>query len=210
VATLLALVVAIPLGLYQAVRRNKAGDYVLTGLSFIFYSMPSFFLGIVLIILLSDILPWFPSTGPNALSPLWDQVPNLVLPVLTLSLITVALFSRYMRSSVLENLVQDYVRTASSKGVRPSAILVRHVLRNALLPVVTLIGLSLPGILSGALIVESLFNYPGMGLLFWNAAITDDFPVMLGTTIVVGVAVVVGSLLADVLYAALDPRVRVK
>jgi peptide/nickel transport system permease protein len=209
VATLLALIVAIPLGVYQAVRRNKPEDYVLTGMSFLFYSMPSFFLGIILIILLSDTLPWLPSTGPTAISPLWDQIPNLVLPVLTLTLVTVALFSRYMRSSVLENLVQDYVRTATSKGVGPRAILFRHVLRNALLPIVTLIGLSLPGILSGALIVESLFNYPGMGLLFWNAAVTDDFPTMLGTTMVVGVAVVVGSLLADVLYAALDPRVRI-
>jgi peptide/nickel transport system permease protein len=209
VATLLALIVAIPLGVYQAVRRNKPEDYVLTGMSFLFYSMPSFFLGIILIILLSDTLPWLPSTGPTAISPLWDQIPNLVLPVLTLTLVTVALFSRYMRSSVLENLVQDYVRTATSKGVGRRAILFRHVLRNALLPVVTLIGLSLPGILSGALIVESLFNYPGMGLLFWNAAVTDDFPTMLGTTMVVGVAVVVGSLLADVLYAVLDPRVRI-
>jgi peptide/nickel transport system permease protein len=209
VATLLALVVAIPLGLYQAVHRNKVGDYVLTGMSFLFYAMPSFFLGIILIILLSDTLPWLPSTGPNALSPLWDQLPNLVLPVLTLTLVSVALFSRYMRSSVLENLVQDYVRTATSKGVGQSAILFHHVLRNALLPIISLIGLSLPGILSGALIVESLFNYPGMGLLFWNSAVTDDFPVMLGTTMVVGIAVVVGSLLADVLYAVLDPRVRV-
>jgi peptide/nickel transport system permease protein len=208
-ATILALIVAIPLGVYQAVRRNKPEDYVFTGMSFLFYSMPSFFLGIILIIFLSDTLPWFPSTGPTATSPLWDQIPNLILPVLTLTLVTVALFSRYMRSSVLENLVQDYVRTATSKGVGRRAILFRHVLRNALLPIVTLIGLSLPGILSGALIVESLFNYPGMGLLFWNAAQTDDFPTMLGTTMIVGVAVVLGSLLADILYAVLDPRVRI-
>jgi peptide/nickel transport system permease protein len=137
-----------------------------------------------------------------------DQIPNLVLPILTLTLVTIALFSRYMRSSILENLVQDYVRTATSKGVGRRTILFRHVLPNAILPIITLVGLSLPGILSGALITEALFNYPGMGLLFWNAAITDDFPVMLGTTIVVGAAVVAGSLLADVLYAVFDPRVR--
>lgn len=208
VATALALMIAIPAGIYQAVRRNKPEDYVLTGLSFIFYSMPSFFLGTILIIVLSQMLPVLPSTGPTATAPLWQQIPNLVLPVMTLMLITVALFSRYMRSSVLENLVQDYVRTASSKGVSGPVVLFRHVLPNAMLPIITLIGLSLPGILSGALITESLFNYPGMGLLFWNAAQTDDFPVMLGTTIVVGVAVVLGSLLADVLYAVFDPRVR--
>ncbi len=207
-ATILALIVAVPLGTYQAVRRNKPDDYIFTGLSFLFYSMPSFFLGIILIILLSDTLPLLPSTGPNATSSLFSQIPNLVLPVLTLTLVTLALFSRYMRSSVLENLVQDYVRTATSKGVSRRRVLFRHALPNALMPIITLIGLSLPGILSGALVTESLFNYPGMGLLFWNAAQTDDFPGMWGTTMVVGVAVVVGSLLADVLYAVVDPRVR--
>jgi peptide/nickel transport system permease protein len=208
VSTLLALMIAIPLGLYQAVRRNRLADYAATGLSFLFYSMPTFFLGIILIILLSDTLPLLPSTGPSAALPLTSQLSNLILPIVTLTLVTVALFSRYMRSAVLENLVQDYVRTATSKGVTRPSLLFRHVLPNALLPIITLVGLSLPGILSGALITEALFNYPGMGLLFWNAAQTDDFPVMLGTTMVVGVAVVVGSLLADLLYAVFDPRVR--
>jgi peptide/nickel transport system permease protein len=200
--------IAIPLGLYQAVRRNKPDDYAVTGLSFLFYSMPTFFLGIILIIIFSDTFPLLPSTGPTAAEPLLSQLSNLVLPVLTLTLVTLALFSRYMRSAVLENLVQDYVRTAVAKGVSRPALLFRHVLPNALLPIITLVGLSLPGILGGALITESLFNYPGMGLLFWNAAQTDDFPVMVGTTMVVGVAVVVGSLLADLLYAVFDPRVR--
>jgi peptide/nickel transport system permease protein len=207
-STLLALMIAIPLGLYQAVRRNKPDDYAVTGLSFLFYSMPTFFLGIILIIIFSDTFPLLPSTGPTAAETLLSQLSNLVLPVLTLTLVTLALFSRYMRSAVLENLVQDYVRTAVAKGVSRPALLFRHVLPNALLPIITLVGLSLPGILGGALITESLFNYPGMGLLFWNAAQTDDFPVMVGTTMVVGVAVVVGSLLADLLYAVFDPRVR--
>jgi peptide/nickel transport system permease protein len=157
---------------------------------------------------LSDVLPLLPSTGPTSINPLWDQLPNLVLPVLTLALVTLALFSRYMRSSVLENLVQDYIRTARAKGGSSQRVLFLHAMPNALLPIITLIGLSLPGILSGALVVESLFNYPGMGLMFWNAAQNDDFPVMLGITMVVGVAVVLGSLLADVAYAVADPRVR--
>jgi peptide/nickel transport system permease protein len=207
-STIIALLVAIPMGTYQAVRRNKPDDYVLTGMSLVFYSMPSFFLGIILIIVLSDILPLLPSTGPNSVNSIWDQLPNLVLPVLTLTLVTLALFSRYMRSSVLENLVQDYVRTARAKGVSNRGVLFLHAMPNALLPIITLIGLSLPGILSGALVVESLFNYPGMGLMFWNAAQNQDYPVMLGTTMVVGVAVVLGSLLADVCYAIADPRVR--
>ncbi len=207
-ATILAIIVAIPLGVYQAARRNSPEDYVLTSLSFIFYSMPSFFLGLVLIIVLSDVLPLFPSTGPTATAPLLSQLANLVLPVLTLTLITVALFSRYMRSSMLDNLAEDYVRTAAAKGAGRLRILFRHVLPNALLPIITLVGLSLPGVLGGALIVESLFNYPGMGLLFWNAAQTEDFPVMLGTSLVIGVGVVAGSLLADILYGIADPRVR--
>lgn len=208
ISTLLALAVAIPIGIYQAARRNQIEDYLLTGLAFLFYSMPTFFLGIILIILFSQILPIFPSTGPSITSPLFTQIPNLVLPIATLTLVTVALFSRYIRAAVLDNLVQDYVRTARANGASFHRILFTHVLRNALLPVVTLLGLSLPWILSGALIIEALFNYPGMGFLFWTAAQTEDFPVMLGTTVVVGVGVVVGSLLADVLYAALDPRVR--
>jgi peptide/nickel transport system permease protein len=207
-ATLIALGIAIPLGVLQAVRRNSAADYVVTGFALIFYSMPSFFLGLVLIIVFSDVLPIFPATGPTATAPLLTQLPNLVLPVATLTLITVALFSRYMRSSALENLAEDYVRTAKAKGASILRVLFRHVLPNALLPVITLVGLSVPGILGGALIVESLFNYPGMGLLFWNSAQTEDFPVMLGTTLVVGLGVVLGSLLADILYGVADPRVR--
>jgi peptide/nickel transport system permease protein len=207
-ATLIAIGVAVPLGVLQAVRRNSAADYVVTGFALIFYSMPSFFLGLVLIIVFSDVLPIFPPTGPTATAPLLTQLPNLVLPVATLTLITVALFSRYMRSSALENLAEDYVRTAKAKGASILRVLFRHVLPNALLPVITLVGLSVPGILGGALIVESLFNYPGMGLLFWNSAQTEDFPVMLGTTLVVGLGVVLGSLLADILYGVADPRVR--
>ena len=130
----------------------------------------------------------------------------LVLPVATLAILTVALFSRYMRSSVIENLVQDYVRTARGpRACRTGGCCSCTCMPNALLPIITLIGLSLPGILSGALVVESLFNYPGMGLMFWNAAQNDDFPVMLGTTMVVGVAVVLGSLLADVLLRGSRP-----
>ena len=208
VSTLLALIIAIPMGTYQAVRRNRPDDYVVTGVTLILYSMPSFFLGTILIIVFAQWIPILPPTGPTGSSPLWAQIPSLILPVLTLTLITVALFERYMRSSVLENLVEDYVRTARAKGASQRGVLFRHVLRNALLPIITLAGLSLRGVFSGAVIVEALFNCPGTGLLFWNAATTDDYPVMLGTTMVIGLAVVVGSLAADVLYAVFDPRVR--
>jgi peptide/nickel transport system permease protein len=133
---------------------------------------------------------------------------GLVLPIAALTLWTIALFSRYMRSSTIENLTQDYVRTARSKGLGNAEVLRRHVLRNSSLPIVTLVGLMIPQVVAGALIVEAVFNYPGMGLLFWNAATSEDFPVELGVVLVTGVATIVGSLLADIAYAALDPRVR--
>ena len=121
---------------------------------------------------------------------------------------TVALFSRYMRSSMIENLAQDYVRTARAKGLSEQSVLFGHMLRNALIPIATLVGLSFPAVISGALVTESVFNYPGMGLLFYDAAVSRDYPVLIGVILVVAVAAVVGSLVADVLYAVLDPRVR--
>ena len=205
-----ALLIAIPLGVYQARKRNTLGDYVLTGFSFLFYAMPSFLLGLLLIIMFSFVLPWFSPEAPqsDSLGAILADGNALVLPVATLALITIAAFSRYTRSSVMENLTQDYVRTAAANGSGDSRIVVRHVLRNALIPVVTLLGLSLPALFAGALIVESVFNYPGMGFLFWQEAIVRDYPVLLGVTLVVAIATVVGSLLADIAYAVLDPRVK--
>jgi peptide/nickel transport system permease protein len=209
-AYFVAIVIGIPLGLLQAVRRNKPVDYVATAAAFIGYSMPVFWLGILLILLFSVQLGLFPSEGPQGatVGAVLSDPAGMVLPVATLAIGAIALFSRYMRSSALENLVQDYVRTARAKGVSERAILRKHLLRNSLLPVITLLGLSLPAVLSGAVVVESVFNYPGMGLLFWNAATTHDFPLLLGFTLVIGVATVLGSLVADLLYAVVDPRVR--
>lgn len=205
----LALVVAVLLGMLQAVRRNSVIDYFLTGLSFLFYSMPTFWLGILLIEILAVKAGVFPAEAPQGtFSQVLAQPAGLILPVITYSLVTVAAFSRYMRSAALDNLTQDYVRTARAKGVPELRILFRHVLRNSLIPVVTLLGLYLPLLFSGALVTESVFNYPGMGYMFWQAALTQDYPVLLGIIMVVGVATVAGSLLADILYAVLDPRVR--
>ena len=204
----LSIILAIPLGMLQAVRRNKPDDYVMTGLSFLFYSMPTFWLGLLLIIPFSIDLGWFPSEAPQDQISVFSQLNGMVLPVVTLTLVTVAFFSRYMRSSMLEQSVLDYVRTARAKGVSGRSVLVRHILRNALIPVITLIGLSLGGILSGAVVVEEVFNYPGMGLLFYQAAEGDDFPVLLGVTVVVALATVLGNLVADILYAVADPRIR--
>jgi peptide/nickel transport system permease protein len=206
----LALVVAVPLGFLQAVRRNKVlEDYLPTGINFFLYSMPVFWLALILIVIFSGTLRVLPPEAPQGpISTYWSQLPALVLPVVTLALLTTALFSRYMRSSVLDNLVQDYVRTARAKGASELRVLFRHVFRNSLIPIITLMGLTLPGVFGGDLVTEAVFNYPGMGLLFWSSAQSRDFPVMLGIVLVVAATVVVGNLLADIGYAVVDPRVR--
>jgi peptide/nickel transport system permease protein len=210
ISTILALVLAVPIGVIQAVRRNKFADHFFNGFSTVFYAMPAFLLGILLILFFAIKIPIFPPEGPQGegLGVLFTNFNALILPIISLTLITLALFSRYMRSSVLDNLTEDYVRTAKAKGASERRVLVRHVLRNSLIPIATLLGLSLPGIIAGALITESVFNYPGMGYLFYQAALNSDYPILLGITIVVAVATVVGSLLADIAYAVLDPRVR--
>jgi peptide/nickel transport system permease protein len=205
-----SLIAAIPLGIFQAVRRNKPADYVLTAGAFVGYSMPLFWLGTLLILAFAVDTHVLPPEGPqgSTVGTLLNQPRALVLPVATLAIVTIALWSRYMRSSAVDNLVQDYIRTARAKGASEARVLFGHLLRNALLPIITLVGLSLPAVLSGEVITESVFNYPGMGLLFWNAATAHDYPVLMGVTIVVGAATVAGSLLADLLYAVVDPRVR--
>ncbi|GII31777.1 ABC transporter permease [Planotetraspora mira] len=209
IANLIALVVAVPLGLAQAVRRNRLTDYAVTGVAFVFYSMPLFWLSILLVIVFSIDLGALPPQAPQGdFLDVLTHPSGLVLPVLTLTLVTVALFTRYTRSSAIEALTQDYVRTARAKGASTNLVVVHHVLRNSLLPIITMIGLTIPVVVSGALVVESVFNFPGMGLLFWSAAQTQDYPILLGTTVVVGVATALGSLLADLLYAVVDPRIR--
>jgi peptide/nickel transport system permease protein len=133
---------------------------------------------------------------------------QLTLPVLTLAAVTIAGFSRYMRSSMMEQMTEDYVRTARAKGLKNRRVIYVHALRNALIPIVTLLGLALPGIVAGAVITEVVFNYPGMGLLFYNAISTLDYPLLIGTVLIGTIATVAGSLVADVLYAVLDPRIR--
>jgi peptide/nickel transport system permease protein len=206
----IALLVAIPVGILQAVRRNKPVDYVLTGVSFVGYAMPTFWVGLLLILAFSVKLPLFPSEGPQGatVASVLSQPRAMVLPVATLSIITIAQYSRFMRAAAIDNLVEEYVRTARSKGLTERRILLKHILRNSVMPIITLIGLNLPFLVSGAVITETVFNYPGMGLLFWNAAQYHDYPTLLGFTVVVAAVTVVGSLLADILYAAVDPRVR--
>lgn len=207
-SSLLALAVAIPLGLYQGLRRAKVDDHFISVLMLIFYAMPQFLLGIICIIVLNIEIPVFPSTASNFGTGGVTDILDLILPVGTLFLGSVAYYSRYMRSSVIDTLLENYVRTAYAKGQTTRGVMLRHVFRNSLLSVMTLIGLTLPYIFSGALIVETLFNFPGIGLLFYDASQDRDFPVLLGVMLVVTVTVVVGSLLADLGYALLDPRIK--
>jgi peptide/nickel transport system permease protein len=209
-ALVFAVVIAVPIGVWQAVRRNSVFDYTATFLGFVFYSTPIFFLSLMLVLWFSLNLGWFPAQAPQADTVLGilSQPAGLVLPVASLVLLDVALFTRYMRSAMLDNLVQDYVRTAYAKGAGRTRVVYGHVLRNSLIPMVTILGLSLPVLLAGSLVTEQVFNYPGMGLLFYQEAVTNDYPVLLGVTLVVGVATVLGNLLADIGYAVLDPRVR--
>jgi peptide/nickel transport system permease protein len=207
---LVSLLFGIPLGLYQAVKRYTVGDYVLTGVSFLGYATPTFFVGLLLIEWFAINIPLFPPFAPQGttVAQILSQPRALVLPVAAYSFVLYALWSRYMRSSVMDNLVQDYVRTARAKGASERRVLWGHIFRNSLISIVTLLGLSLPTLVAGAIFIEVVFNYPGMGLAFYNAALNVDYQVLLGFTLVATLATVVGNILADVGYAVLDPRVR--
>jgi peptide/nickel transport system permease protein len=210
IATAISLAIAIPLGLAQAVRRQSAADHVATGVVFVLYSMPSYWLGLLLIAGLAVGVHAFPPEAPQAASPagVLADPRALFLPAMTLALVNVALFSRYMRSAAIDALARDFVRQARAKGLPERVVIGRHVLRNSLVPVVTLLGLSIPAVLTTGLVVEYVFNFPGLGLTYFNAALNADYPVELGVTVIAGVATVLGSLVADLAYAVLDPRVR--
>jgi peptide/nickel transport system permease protein len=207
---LVSLLFGIPLGLYQAVKRYTTGDYILTGISFLGYATPTFFVGLLLIEWFAIDIPLFPPFAPQGttVAQILSDPRALVLPVAAYAFVLYALWSRYMRSSVMDNLVQDYVRTARAKGASERRVLWGHVFRNSLLSIITLLGLSLPTLVAGAIFVEVVFNYPGMGLAFYQAALNVDYQVLLGFTLLATFATILGNLLADVGYAVLDPRVR--
>lgn len=206
----LAVAIAIPLGVYQAVRRNSIGDYVATGLAFSVYAMPVFLLGLILIQVFALDLHWFSFEGSQSgsLLAIITDLHSMTLPILTLTLLTVASFSRYMRSTAMDVLAQDYIKVAKAKGLPERLVLLRHLLRNACLPMVTLIGLSIPALLSGNLITETLFNYNGLGLLFYTALGNVDYNVLLAYTLIGAGLTIVGNLVADIALTVADPRIR--
>lgn len=210
ISMVVALIIAIPMGIYQATRRGKAGDYILTAINFLIYSTPSFFLGLVLVIVFAQTFKLVPALAPqgDTVADVLGQPAKLVLPVVTAALGIIATLSRYMRSSTIDNLSEDYVRTARAKGTPMSVVVRRHVVRNSLTSVIAMLGYYLPVMFGGMIVVESLFNYPGMGLLFWTSAQNSDYPVLIGCILVIALATVIGSLLADIAQALLNPRTR--
>ena len=209
-ALILAVLIALPLGIFQAAKRNSLGDSALTSLAFILYSMPVFALGLILIQVFALSFPLLSFEASQSTS-IWTVIGDwrgMLLPILTLTLISVALFSRYMRSSSIDVLAQDYIKVARAKGLPERLVLMRHMVRNASLPMITLIGLSLPALLAGNLITEYLFNFQGLGLLFFESLGKADYPVLLAYTLVGAVFVVVGNLVADIALTVADPRIR--
>jgi peptide/nickel transport system permease protein len=208
----IAIVLGIAAGILSAVRRNSPTDIGFSVVAFFGISSPAFLTAILGLYLFSVVLRWAPSGGmltPGAPFSISDLLAHLVLPACLLSIGHAALIMRYMRASLLEVLNQDYVRTARAKGVKEFWVIMKHAVRNALLPVVTLIGSTIGIAVGGAIFIESVFNWPGMGLLLINAVDTRDYPVIMGATLIIGACVIVVNLLTDMAYAAVDPRIQV-
>lgn len=216
VSFLLALVIAIPLGVYAAVRRNSLFDNVTTVGTVAVFAVPTFWLGLLLLIVFAVKfqewgLPSLPVGGmrdQRGESGLWDRIEHLILPAVSLAMVQLASWTRYIRSSMLEVIRQDYVRTANAKGLRDRAVIFGHAFRNALLPLVTLLGLSVPDLLAGSIFVEQIFAWNGMGRLTLDAVNDSDYTIIMGTTLVFALLTIIGNLMADVFYGILDPRIR--
>jgi peptide/nickel transport system permease protein len=207
---LLAIVIAIPLGIFQAVKRNSLGDQVATAVAFTAYAMPDFLLYLIAIqvFALSFSVFGFEASQSTSLPAVIADWHDMALPIICLTLLILAGYSRYMRSSAMETLAQDYIKVARAKGLPEHLVLSRHLVRNALLPMVTLIGLSIPALLAGNLICEYVFNYDGLGLLFYNSLGNEDYPVLIAYTLIGAVLTVMGNLLADIALTVADPRIR--
>ena len=214
VALGITLVVAIPIGIYSARKPYSLLDYGATTFGFAGLAVPNFFFGLVVIYLFSIKMGWFPAQGTlssndlSGFAEFKDRLHHMVLPGLTLGLASTASYMRYMRSEVLDVLGSDYIRTAKAKGMSERNVLYKHTLRNAMIPIITLMGFEFGAILSGAIITEQVFNFPGLGTLFINAITNRDYPVVMAIALLLGVAILVGNLIADIFYSIVDPRIR--
>jgi peptide/nickel transport system permease protein len=210
------IVGALLVGVYSALRQYSALDHIVTALSFIGYSMPVFFIALLLMYIFGVLfkrwgLPYLPTIGmfdPQVGPSVWQVIYHMILPVISMSVVSLASYSRYIRSTMLDVLNQDYIRTAKSKGLTRRTVIFVHALKNASLPIATVVGLDLPFLLGGAVVTERIFAWPGMGRLFLDHVSRSDTPVVMGILMLVAVAVVVFQIITDVVYAWLDPRIR--
>ncbi|MBU6498111.1 MAG: ABC transporter permease [Rhodospirillales bacterium] len=209
-STIIALLLGTWVGVLGAIRRYSVFDYLATVGAMVALSVPTFWFGLVVIYIFSVKLAWLPPGNLYTIGDgsFLDYARHLIAPSLVLALVTIAIWSRYMRASMLEVVNQDYIRTARAKGVPERRVLIRHTIRNALLPMITIAGLQLPTLLSGALVTETVFTWPGMGRLFLDSIGYRDYPVVMGILMFSAILVLIGNLLADVLYAVADPRIR--
>jgi len=213
---LLIFLIAIPVGISSATRRYSLYDKVTTVGVFLGFAMPAFWLGILLMMLFGVYLDWLPVSGLKSMNyetlsaggKAFDLAKHLALPVFVSAFGGIAGISRYMRSSMLEVIRQDYIVTARAKGLPESKVIYRHALRNALLPIITLLGLSVPGLIGGSVIFEQIFSIPGMGQLFWMSVMQRDYPLIMGLLTIGAILTLIGNMLADLCYAAVDPRIR--
>ena len=208
---LVGLLIAVPMGIYSAIHRYKKRDYALVSLSFFFSSIPGFFLALLLIFLFTVVLGWLPSSGMMTAGTggdAADVLRHMVMPVIVLALGIAGNNMRYIRSAVLEILEADYLRTATAKGIGRRLVIGKHALRNALLPIVTVIGMEIPSLFGGAVIVEQLFSWPGLGLVTMSAIKTRDYPVIMGVCLLSAVVVLAANLLTDIVYALVDPTIK--
>jgi peptide/nickel transport system permease protein len=211
-ALILTFVIAVPLGIFQANKRNTAFDYTATGTAFVLYAIPSFLLCLLVLQAFSFGVLHLPSSPPSGVAPyaIFTDPIGFLLPVGCLTVLSVAGISRFMRGTVLEVLVQDYIRTARAKGCSNRRVLFAHAFRNALGPIITILGLSIPALFGGALIIESVFNYAGLGIQTVNAATFLDSPTVLGITLLVSLFTLLGNLFADILLGVVNPRIRLQ
>lgn len=213
-AWLIGLVVAFPIGIYSAIKKYSFFDYFFTVLAFVGISLPTFWFALMAIIIFSVILGWFPISGVQTygITGSWnifvDRIKHLTLPALVLGLVQVAYWVRYIRTSLLEVLDQDYIRTAYSKGAQERRVILKHALRNAMIPIITIIALDIPYFFGGALIVETVFSWPGMGRLMYEAVLASDYNLAINCLMFIAVITLLSNLLADILYAVVDPRIR--
>lgn len=213
VALVVTLLLAIPLGIVSALRQYSALDTGLTGLAFAGNSLPVFWFGLLLIIVFHVRLGWFPGSGMTTLGKpfsLLDLAWHMVLPVSMLALVTAAGYMRYMRSSMLDVKTQDYMRTARAKGLRERHVNLRHGLRNALIPLVTLLAFEIPALFGGALYTETIFSWPGMGRLFYERAVKGDMPMTMALVLIFSALTIFSMFLADIVYTLLDPRIKLE